>query len=181
MASGKGKLAKRYAKALFELCDISNMEDVAQGLGLLGKCWHENVELKSLLRNPAVPERERKAVALDLAARVRPSDHNFANFLQLLIENDRFGYLPEIAQEFAASVAQLKKSLALEVVSAFVLPSDERGSLETRIKGEFGAMASISWSVDPSILGGLLIKAGDKLLDGSVGGSLERIRAELIA
>jgi F-type H+-transporting ATPase subunit delta len=106
---------------------------------------------------------------------------NFANFLQLLVENDRFGYLPEIGQEFAAAVAQLKKSLALEVVSAFPLPSDERSSLETRIKGEFGAMASISWSVDPLILGGLLIKAGDKLLDGSVGGSLERIRAELVA
>jgi len=181
VTAGKGKLGKRYAKALFELCDVSSLEEVSQALQTLGKCWHESVELKSLLRNPGVPERERKQVAADLALKVRKNDANFANFIQILIENDRFGYLPEIAQEFAAAVSALKKTLALEVISAFALPGDEQKQLESRIQSEFGTMASVSWSVDPSILGGLLIKAGDKMLDGSIGGSLDRIRSELLA
>ena len=75
----------------------------------------------------------------------------------------------------------LKKALSLKVTSAFAVPEEEVQSAKQKVQEAFGGLASIAWEVDKSLIGGVRIEAGDKVLDNSIKNSLEKIRAELTA
>ena len=87
--------------------------------------------------------------------------------------------MPEVSEYFGRLVNELKKVLSLSVVSAFPLSDSERDEIVSRIQNEFGSMASISWEVDPGLIGGLVIKSGDLVLDNSVKGALGKIKLSL--
>ena len=180
-----GKLAKRYARALFELCEVPKLDQQLVALTALANLWKGSAELQSALLNRATPIEQRVAVMQDLAAKLEGSklegsDKNFINFAALLVENERISLLPLILKVFSKMVDTLKKTLALEIISAFPISEQERGELKKSVEGQYGSMASIEWKVDRELIGGLIVKSGDKLLDSSVKGSLERIRTELI-
>ena len=173
-----GKLAKRYARALFELCEVPKLDQQLVALTALSNLWKGSAELQSALLNRATPIEQRVAVMQDLAAKLEGGDKNFINFAALLVENERISLLPLILKVFSKMVDTLKKTLALEITSAFPISEQERGELKKSVEGQYGSMASIEWKVDRELIGGLIVKSGDKLLDSSVKGSLERIRPE---
>ena len=175
-----GKLAKRYARALFELCEVPKLDQQLGALVALLALWENMPEMQNALLSRATPIEERVAVIQDVAAKVEGTDKNFVNFAALLVENERIALLPLIVKVFSKMVDTLKKTLALEITSAFPISEQERGDLKKSVESQYGSMASIDWKVDRELLGGLIVKAGDKLLDSSVKGSLERIRTELI-
>lgn len=181
MARVSGKAAKTYARALFELCEPAQLESMRDTLKLLGELWLGSPELQGSLHNPAVPKGERLAVARDIAARAKPEDGRLANFMALLVDNKRMSALPMIAQEFSKYIEALKKSLSLEVVSAFPLDAAECKNIEDNVRGQFGSLVTFTWIVEREILGGLMVRLGDRLLDGSIRGSLEKVAAELTA
>lgn len=180
MAKVSIKVARRYARALFESCDKSKLDACNQSMHELAKLWQDSVQLRNSMLNPGFPVDQRRAAALDLAKRIAPQDNIFHNFVTTVIENGRQTSLPHIAQSFSEIIDEYKKVLALEVVSAFDLPGEERGRIEEKIRGECGSSAKITWRTDKSILGGLVVKAGDKLLDASIAGSLQRLSSNLI-
>ena len=180
MATAEGKVSKRYARALFELTPIPELDQMNGAAAGFAAAFTESVELRHALVNPAIPLAQRIGAAQDVARAGGAASQTFANFLGVLLENGRVEHMGEIAREFAALVAQVKKVLALEVVSAFPLGETERKDIQTRIEKDFGAMASLSWHVDPAIVGGLLVKSGDLQLDGSIRGALERAKESLL-
>jgi len=191
MAKREGKAAKKYARALFDLAAkerqgaavesvIRNLDALVAGLREVATLWSAQESLQSVLSNPAIFIESREAIVRDIAARVIPGSETFSNFLALLLQNKRFSYIEEIATIFSAMVDGFKKLLSLEITSAFEISSNEKQTLQTNIQeqlGYLGSSSSISWNVDPTLLGGLTIKIGDQLLDSSVRGSLEKIRA----
>lgn len=181
MAKEQGKIARRYARALFELCPPNELEQMRASLQAFSAVWAEQGTLRTALANPVVTQSDRATVLLQVAQKIGLTDTRFKNFILLLVENDRVDIVPEVSQVFSTMLDQLRKVLALDVVSAFELPEGERQAVQERIRTEFGALATISWNVDKEILGGLLIKSGDRLLDSTVRGSLEKIRAALVA
>ncbi len=180
MAKVQGRVAKRYARALFDTVSPDKLESLSQSLNTLSQTWEENLQLRAAVLNPAIPSHVREEIIADVANQIRAGDKEFSNFTQILLNNQRLSSLPQIAQLFSEMVDQLKKVLALEVTSAFDLGSDEKKSIEDRVKGEFGNVPKVSWKTDRSLIGGLIIKVGDKLLDSSVRGSLEKLKSELI-
>jgi len=180
VAKAEGRVAKRYARALFELTPVPELDQVNGSLGAFAQAFAGSVEFRHVLVNPAVPLKERIAAAQDVARAVGAASQTMANFVGVLLENSRIEQIGEIAREFAAMVAHVKKVLALEVVSAFALGDGERKEIQGRIERDFGAMASLSWNVDPAIVGGLVIKSGDLQLDGSIRGALERAKESLL-
>ena len=179
MAKAEGRVARRYARALFELCPAAALEQMRAALRELAQLWEQQHDFRLALTNPAIPHAQRAAVLGEVCARVKAGDAVFKNFTMLLLENGRLALLPEAVRNLSVMIDQLRKVLALEIVSAFELPAEEKSALEERVKSEFGGAASVSWSTDRALMGGLLIKSGDRLLDSSVRSSLDKIRAQL--
>ncbi len=181
MAKAEGNVARRYARALFELCPPEALDSDREALHEVALLWCREETLRDALNNPAIPMTQRIDVIAALVERVKSGDTKFKNFIMLLFENRRLGLLSQIDQLFAAMIDQMRKLLALEITSAFEIESEEKNSIQDRIKADFGTLATITWSIDRTLLGGLLIKTGDLLLDSSVRGSLDKIRAQLAA
>ncbi len=181
MAQVSEKIAKRYAKALFELCEVTELDGVKGQLQAFTDAWTDSKSLRDAIQNPAFPMNERISVIKAVADKAGVTNDRVQNLLSLLTENRRLTSLAVITQIFSSMIDALKKALALTVTSAFPIPSEEVAAAKEKVQKELGGLASIAWEVDPALIGGLRIQAGDKLLDTSIKNSLERIRAELMA
>jgi F-type H+-transporting ATPase subunit delta len=181
MARSPSKIARRYARALFESYEPQKVESALAALQKLSAAWESNAEMREILQNPGVSLAERMIAVEDITKLASHDDIYLGNFTKLLLENGRITLLPEVVSAFAQLVDILKKRLALEIVSAFELDQAERESIAARVKNDFGGMASIEWRTDSGLIGGLRIKAGDLLLDSSVAGALAELRESLVA
>lgn len=180
MANVQIKVAKRYAAALFRSTNLSQAESSRDALNAVAAAWKNSKELRDAMNNPSVSVKDKVAATAAIAAQAKAGDSSFSNFLCLLAENGRLAGLPKVAEAFSGLVDEAKKLLSLEIFSAFPLAEDEKKSIAQQIEKDFGSMASISWTVDKDLIGGLLVKAGDKLLDSSVRGSLEKLQSSLL-
>lgn len=180
MAVGEGKIVSRYAKAIFEVEDSSRYEEVRGALNALAETWKGSVDLQAALANPRVPFSERMDVVTAIVDKVHPGNPSVLNLIKLLLENGRLGLLEQIAKAFSDAVDAFEKRLSIEITSAVELDEEERAELTKDIEKSIGASPRITWEVDSEIIGGLLVNCGDRLLDGSIRGSLDRVRTELV-
>ena len=133
-------------------------------------------ELRALLDNPEVELR----VKGDVLARVaKGADELVVNFARLLAEKGRAGELPQIAGELDVLVAAEEQILDVELTTAHELSEKEFGRILGRIEQASGRKVQASRSVDPDLIGGIVLQAGSLRLDASVRGRLERLRQEL--
>ena len=174
------RLAKRYSRALFELYEHTVLDHIKWAFFSLRDTWLENTEIREALTNPSYPIAQRLEAIRELSHFLRGDDERFANFLILLLRNNRLQFIPEIASTFAGMVDELHSLLNITVVSAFPLSEQEKGDIVTRMRHEYSPMVSVVWEVNAALIGGLVIKAGDIVLDGSVQGSLDKIRKSLM-
>ena len=179
MSSSPSMIARRYAKALFESYEPAKLEAAQVLIADLAKVWAGNEILRTALLNPGVPIAERMLAFEEIASKVGQGDSLLINLSKVILENGRLSYLPEIAAAFALFVDMSKKRLALEIVSAFELDASERDSILAKVKQDLGGLATIKWSTDSSLIGGLRIRAGDLLLDSSIVGALNDLRESL--
>lgn len=180
MAASQGKIAKRYARALFNSVPPAALETAREALHAFAAAWSSNEQLREAMANPAVPLAQRVSVIKEIARGASAGDA-LVNFLDLLVTNRRISALPQIASAFSKMVDEIKKLVALDITSAFPMEEGERAEISAKVQKDFGSLATISWHVDRALLGGLTVKNGDKLLDGSIQGSLERVRTLLDA
>ena len=174
-------VARRYARALFELYKPTELEAARDALSAVAVAWEGSIELRAAVLNPSRPLAGRVAVLRDIAAKAASGDQTLANFMAVLLENNRVSAIAEISKAFALHVDQLKKILSLEITSARPISDGEMNSLKAEIEKQYGSLSKIEWKVDAKLLGGAVVKAGDKVLDSSINGSLERLREELVS
>ena len=185
MGKESGKIAKRYARALFESCSGSDLDAMLCSLSVFEEIWRETPSLKEILENPAVVLTKRLEIVSQAAGMISPDDQVFANFLCTLMSNGRLECVSAVKEAFLRLIDEYKKILSLEITSAFPLSEDEKtatqAEIQSRIPSQLASLMSVSWKIDRSILGGMIIKAGDRVLDGSVKGALQKIEKELRA
>lgn len=181
MSHGTGRIAKRYAKALFEATNPQGLEAMRDALIQLASIWSSTMEIRAAVLNPSLTAEVRQRVAGEIANAVKSGDKEFSNFISILVENKRAAAIPEIAQQFSAMFDELKAALSLEITSAFEVSSDERSKYEQKIRQDFGSLAKIEWKLDAELIGGMVIKSGDRLIDSSIKGSLQKMAAQLLA
>jgi F-type H+-transporting ATPase subunit delta len=169
---------RMYARALFEAAQEANrLERVAEDLSALAGAVEEMAELRSFLRNPQV-ELEGKAAVLDEVS--AGADELVRNFLRLVAEKGRAGELVEMNKEFEALVARAQNRLTVELRTALELTDEEAQSIVAKIETASGRTVDATRSVDPSLIGGIVLEVGSFRADGSVRGRLERLRQELV-
>ena len=181
MAKKDPKVAKRYARALFYVVPQERYEICQRAVNELTVCWKENSELRQALENPSVSAQDRERVLQELCSRISPGDEQFIGFARLLLRNDRLNVLSDVNAAFADLVRAARNIVAIDVTSAFQLSEEERTAVQRRLEEQLHKAVSIRWSVDPEILGGLILKSADRLIDGSVRGTLERLGNSLAA
>jgi F-type H+-transporting ATPase subunit delta len=165
-------LARPYAKAAFEFADQSDgLERWSDLLGLLAVLGQQDSVAK-LFNSPSETPVGKAQKLIDLCAdELSPEGKNF---IHIVAENRRLSLFPEISIQFEALKAEREKTLAVEVVSATQLSADQQAGLASALKDRLQRTVSINVSIDPTLLGGAIIRAGDTIIDGSVRGRLAK-------
>ena len=161
-------LQGRYASALFDLASENGVVTAVESdLDSLGEALKGSEDLAALIRNPKV-SREAAAKAIDAVAGVLNLSSLTRNFLGVLAGNRRLFALPEIVRAFATIAAAQRGEVTAEVTSAHALDDDQIAQLAAKLKAREGKEVKIKTSVDPEILGGLVVKIGSRQIDGSI-------------
>jgi F-type H+-transporting ATPase subunit delta len=166
-----------YARALFEAAQDANRVDAVFGdLGALAGAIEDVPELRAFLRNPQVEPAGKAEVLEQLTG---DADQLVRNFVRLAAEKGRAGELPEIGAELEALVARAQNRLSVELATSYELSDEEAKSIVQTIEKASGRTIEATRTVDPSLIGGIVLQIGSHRADGSVRGRLERLRQEL--
>jgi F-type H+-transporting ATPase subunit delta len=133
-------------------------------------------ELQEILRNPQL-DRRAKSAAIDAVA--GDADPLVRNLLRLLVEKGRAAETDEIAAEFERLAAIEEGQLTVELTTAFELTDDEARTIVEQIERASGRKIEATRSVEPELIGGIVLQAGSRRVDASVRGRLERLSREL--
>lgn len=166
-------LARPYAKAAFEYADgkkmLSAWEIMLQKAALIS----QNALVETLYTNPRITEEQWLSLFSDVLGSA--ADQEQRNFIHLLIQNRRLPLLPDIAFLFKTLREEKEKQSEVQVISAQALDKDYQQKLAARLTKRLKREVKLNAMVDPSLIGGVIIRAGDTVIDGSLRGKLNRL------
>ena len=174
----KTAVARRYAQALFELLDQSNIGATRSTLNGLGQALKESSSLRHVVVSPAFGVDEKIAVLSELGERLGCPPAGRA-FLGQLVKKNRVGFLPEIADAFGNLVDRSKGTQQITVSSATVLSSSEQERIKGRLLDVLKREVDVTFQTDSNHLAGLQIRMGSKVVDSTVRGRLNTMRTTL--
>jgi F-type H+-transporting ATPase subunit delta len=169
-------IAKRYARAFFEIAgEEKQYEKYYNELGRFSAVLRENKSLSEFLANPIFAQPDKKAVVESVLEKIRISPLT-ANFLKLLIDKRRIGILSDIEGCYRELMDSTLKKVRVTVKTAFPLSGNLSDRLQTGLERLTGRKVEMTVEEDPTLLGGIVVRVGDKLYDGSIRTQLNNIR-----
>jgi F-type H+-transporting ATPase subunit delta len=171
------EIAQVYARSLFEVASERDVLDtIKEQLGQFADALHENRELAVFFFSPYFTVEEKKG---GLKRLIEGGDPAFMNFLEALIERHRMPAIYRIRTDFEVLYDKTNKLLPVLVTSAVELDAETIESLGRRIGEQTGNEIELSTTVDPEILGGIVLRVGNFILDASIRTRLEQLRREV--
>jgi F-type H+-transporting ATPase subunit delta len=171
------EIAQVYARSLFEVASEHDKLDlIKEQLGVFADALEENRELAIFFFSPYFSTEEKKQ---GLQRAVVEADPTLVNFLELLIENHRMPVIFRTRRQFEALWDRAHQLLPVEVTSAVELDPDEVEELGRKVREQTGQNVELTSRVDPNILGGIVLRVGNSILDASIKNSLEKLRREV--
>lgn len=177
-------IARPYAKALFEYASEHNQVDAwLAALSVLAITVGQG-DVQQMLKNPEQSQQDMVELLKDVARAVIAAElsslgDGFVNFLSLLAENKRLNILPDISRAFHLYHAEQTGMVEADVVSAYVLTDAQRASLQQKLEQRFNTKVELNFSEDASLMGGMIITAGNWVMDGSIKSKIERLNEGL--
>jgi F-type H+-transporting ATPase subunit delta len=172
-------LAGRYAVALFELAEEQDALDVVAGdLHGLREMLADSADLTRLIRSPVLSrdEQARALAAIGERAGFAPLTRQF---LGVLAHKRRLFALPDVIEAYDAMLAEHRGEVGAEVVSAVPLSPEQLDSVRQQLATAVGQAVKLSTAVDPSLLGGLIVRVGSRMLDASIRTKLHQLELVL--
>ncbi len=171
------EIAEVYARSLFEVAMEHDVLDrVHDELGEFAEALDQDRTLQLFLFSPYFSSEEKRQGVRKI---VTDADERFENFLELLAERHRMPALFRIKREFDALWADERKLLPVTVTSAVELDEGLAEDIAKRIQEQTGRTVELSSKVDPDVLGGLMVRVGNMVLDDTVRNKLERLRKQV--
>ena len=171
------EIASVYARSLFEVAkEQDRLDTVHDELGEFADALNESRELQVFLFSPYFSTKE-KSEGLDKA--ISGADETFVNFLELLVEKHRMPVLFRVRAEFEKLWEEENKLLPVTVTSAVELPKSTVKQIGDRISEQTDRKVDLSSTVDPDILGGIIVRVGNSVLDASIRNRLENLRKQV--
>ena len=174
----KTAVARRYAQALFELLDQSNIEATRGTLNGLSQAMKDSISLRHVVASPAFGVDEKIAVLSELGGRLGCPPVG-KSFISQLVKKNRVGFLPEIAEAFAKLVDQSKGTQQITVSSAMALPPAEQDRITMRLRDTLKRDVDVTFETNASHLAGLQIHIGSTVVDSTVRGRLKAMQSLL--
>jgi F-type H+-transporting ATPase subunit delta len=173
-------IASRYARALTDVVVERKLDAnaVTTGLDSIADLFKGSAELRTLFENPAVPADQKLKLLDSLVSRLG-LQKEVRNFIAILIDKHRMSLLADIAEQFKVELNERLGFADAEVVSARELGADERTALEQQISATTGKKVRARYRRDETLLGGVRVRVGSTVYDGSVRGQLERMKVAL--
>ncbi|MFT3732751.1 MAG: F0F1 ATP synthase subunit delta [Hyphomicrobium sp.] len=172
-------VAGRYASALFELANESSaVETIEKDLVNFQALLDESPDLVRLVRSPVIAADDQSkaiVVILDKAG----IGGLTANFLKLVTANRRLFVIQDMIKAYRLLAAKARGEISAEVTSAFALNDEQIAALKETLKASVGKDVTLQSRVDPSILGGLIVKVGSRMIDSSLKTKLQNMKAVL--
>ena len=169
-------VARRYAKALVEsLKETSRLDPVGANLREFAELFETSREFRVALANPAIPMTTKKAVLNAVLEKLK-MDPLAASMIQLALENGRIGLLPLVAEEFEEMANSALGRVRVGITSARPLSSEEEKAMKESLKKFTGKTAVMSVKEDPSLIGGVVVRIGGSVYDGSVKNQLKALK-----
>jgi ATP synthase F1 delta subunit len=168
------ELARVYARALFEVAlEQGKLDVLREQLAQFADALTDNRELALFFFAPYFSTQEKQD---GLARLLDGADEAFLNFLALLIENHRMPVIFRVRQQYESMWEQENRMLPVEITSAIELDPATTESLGRTIGERAGCTVTLATRVDPDILGGIIVRVGNSILDASIRNRLEQLR-----
>lgn len=172
-------IARRYATALADVViEKGEANEVQVELRQWEAMLNQNPELREVFANPTVAYDQKRAVLSELITRSKVRSTT-ANFLQLLLKNQRLTELPEINNRLEQVLNERAGIVAARVITARPIASDIREAIQSKLKGLTGKKVHIDFQTDTDIIGGLVTRIGSTVYDGSIRTQLELLSTKL--
>ena len=173
----KSTIARPYAEAIFALAkeqsELKAWSDMLSGMSAVAS----DATMKAMISNTNVGKNQLADLMLDVCG--ASLSEQGKNLVKVLADNRRLSLLGEIAAQYEVLRAEEEKTIEAEVVSAFKVSDAQQKQIAEKLKARLGREVSLSCRVDPSLLGGAIIKAGDLVIDGSTIGQIQKLSIEL--
>ncbi|HTW41661.1 MAG TPA: ATP synthase F1 subunit delta [Solirubrobacteraceae bacterium] len=168
------ELAQVYGRSLFQVArEEGKLDELREQLAQFAQALADNHELAVFFFSPYFSTQEKQQ---SLGRLLVGADAAFVNFLELLIENHRMPVIFRIREQYERLWEQENRTLPVEVTSAIALDEQTTASLGRTIGERAGSKVTLAARVDPDILGGIIIRVGNSILDASIRNRLEQLR-----
>lgn len=171
-------IARRYAKALFELQESAEIGPTAQSLRGLAEAFVASREFRNLLLSPVFTREQKAAVVAQLAAKTACPPIT-GRFLAHVVHKNRIAQIREISEAFGRLADQVSNRKVVEVSAARSLTDEQQAAIRAKLEQVTHSQIDLSIHVDPAVIGGLEIRIGSTVYDGTVRGQLSRLRSAL--
>ena len=172
-------IARRYSSALADVVlDRGEAKEVQQELQEWSDLILSNTNLQEVFRNPTIPLDQKRAVLNQLIERAKPRPTT-ANFLKVLLQNQRLTDLPEINRKFAETLDERAGMVAATITTARPVPDEIQGRLSEKLASVTQKKVRLNFEQDPELIGGLVTRIGSTVYDGSVRSQLQQIKERM--
>ncbi|MCI5050143.1 MAG: ATP synthase F1 subunit delta, partial [Rickettsiales bacterium] len=173
------KIADRYVTAAFALAlEKKKQDELGEDLAAIAAMIEQSADLKKVLANPLVQPEELNAVFKELLKDAKATDLTL-DFIKTLTENKRAQTLPQVAETYREKLMEHKGELSATVTAAHPLKAAQTKKITDALSKAAGKPVHVSVDTDPSIIGGIVIRMGSRMLDRSVAGKLQRLKTGL--
>jgi F-type H+-transporting ATPase subunit delta len=174
-----GILGKRYASAILQLAIESNAVDrINRDLNDFAAIWRESPELHTVFENPEFGIEVRRTIVREIATQTGMNPL-VKNMLLLLSDRRRIRYILEIVDAYQAMSEERSGKVRADVITATELPASYFSELEKTLQSIIGKQVRVVKTTDPSLIGGVITRIGDRVYDGSIRNRLTELKDEL--
>lgn len=171
-------VARRYANALFSLgkkSEKQNLESYGTTLALLDELLASSPDLEKIFKSPVVTILEKRKIVGELLARLK-ADKVTSNFCMLLADKNRLSYLHQISAYYSVLLDEEKGVVRGKLLTAVRLDAKKQGQIKSMLEKKSAKSLELAFDVDKAILGGIVLKIGDKVMDASLRAQLAILR-----
>jgi ATP synthase F1 delta subunit len=171
------EIAEVYSRALFDVAKEHDvLDEVHEQLGQFADELDKNRDLQVFFFSPYFSSQEKKD---GIRKMIEGADEYFVRFLELLAERHRMPAIFRIRRDFDELYAEERKLLPVTITSAVELDKDTIKEITSKIEEQTGRKVELSTKVDPGVIGGLVMRVGNVVMDGSIRSRLERLRKQV--
>jgi F-type H+-transporting ATPase subunit delta len=172
------RVAKTYAVALFDVAvEIDKVDEFSDQLELVSSTYKQYPEFYELFRTSKISKEVKKEILVKVYG--KRVSNEVMNFLKILIDKGRFGFFKDIVAEYMRLVNEHKNIVEAVATSAIPILQEEKVALENKLSMTTGKLVKLKNEINEDIIGGILVRIGDKVIDGTIQDRLRKLQENL--